>query len=709
MTKRKAKGIRKFRNRWQFDVVDSKGVRLRGSRDTKAEAIAAKQRIEAEKASTGFGFFASSTKKTFSELLDELIPFKRDIGGVSKDALDGIQSTINANLKKAPFANWTLAEFLGAASWKVVQDWLVGQFTEHGKAYGTLQGYRSVISTAFDLAVQRQYLPYNPVQRFKLHLPKAAAAGKDEGKVLLLEDVAAALRGVLARKQEDRQELTWLARCMIFLIGFFTGMRNEELAGLCWDCVNIADREIYVSRIHRNGQLLNTTKTGKKGRRTIPMSPILVAAFETYRERLAARGKAVEGAIPVLVARYGSGFVTREAISVTHWAVIAKKAGFIDANGSHRYTYYDLRHTAATLWTKVEMKSTDVQSLMGHSDYKTTVENYLHRAPQLFADIRTEVVQSVGIDRTPENIIDALGFALARRWKNEGIDIGCAPPRAKPERLAFDEQLALPSADVLDLTPSAAIENAVQPGLLIKSHEDLRLWQMSRAKELYAQGWPVTRIAAELGVNHSTVKYWLDHADIKHTRGKLKPELREELKAKVLAYFAEHPDTPNIDMAKLFGVHTKRLKEWLQGRGTPGRHRQRDYKLAQHKEQIERWVAEGKTYREMARLLNDEVGHSAIAHFVRKNLKVKTKRWGGGLRVDQFDADIRRMAAEGKDSSQIAEELHAVSRSSITRYIKKLGLQTPEFIAGNAARSRARKQLEKQELTRGLGTKLPQR
>ena len=102
MTKSKTKGIRKFRNRWQIDVVDSKGVRLRPSFDTKSEAEAEYKRIKAQTATKGVGFFAASTKKTFSELLDELIIFKRDIGGLKKDSLDGVISTVNSTLEDCP-------------------------------------------------------------------------------------------------------------------------------------------------------------------------------------------------------------------------------------------------------------------------------------------------------------------------------------------------------------------------------------------------------------------------------------------------------------------------------------------------------------------------------------------------------------------------------------------------------------------------------
>jgi integrase/transposase len=535
---------------------------------------------------------------------------------------------------------------MDAGRWKVVQDWLVNELTEHGKHRGTLDGYRSVINTAFDLAVERQYLPYNPVQRFKLRVPKAAEKGT--GSVILLEHQSPLIRAVTTRRdRQDRSDLSWLSRGMMIFIGFFTGMRNEEVSGLCWDCVNLVEREIYVRRIFKNGRLLDTTKTGEGGKRSIPMSPVLVAAFEKYRESMERMGREVTGAVSVLAAR--SKFVSPEAIGQNHWPVIANKAGFLDANGAHLYTFYDLRHTFATLLRSIGVQDDDLKELMGHSDYKTTVDNYIHRQPHLFAELKRQVKQAIkelDLDDTPEGLIDALGFVQARRWKDEGIEIACAPPRSVTERLAAaEDQLALPTR-VLELTPNSAA-TMVSPGPLIKSVEDFRLYQRIQVIEAWkTTGLGLTRIAKEYGVHRETAKYWIDHADIRHERGRLKPELRQNLNTRVLAYFDQHPDTPNIVMARMFGQHTHRIAAILRGRGTPGRHRVRNRKLDQHEKQIQRWIEDGVTFREQQRLLEKmgtTVSFSALCYFAKKK-GWKSKRWGTGLRVDQgaFDEDINR-------------------------------------------------------------------
>ena len=475
-------------------------------------------------------------------------------------------------------------------------------------------------------------------------------------------------------------------------------------------------RKIWVRRIDRDGEIVDTTKTGESGFRDIPMSPILVAALDAWRARLRGMGYRVEGEEPVLVTARGP--VWKYSIAQNHWATIAVKSGFTDADGGHRYTFYCLRHTAATLWRAIGIDTDDVQYLMGHEDYKTTVENYLHKNPGYDGVIRPEVegfMRQHLLARTPEGYIDALGYVLARRWKAAGIPIDCATPRAETQRLDHDGALALP-APVLDLAATdVSTKTASVSGPTIKSLEDLREWQRARSIELHGQGWTKTRIAAELRCDHTTVDFYLRHAGFPHARGKLKPERRQELKQRIIQYREEHPDASPIEVGQALGEHARRITLLERGRGKPmGRPRPGHhlaYKLAPHEAAIRRMAAEAKTFREMARALPGNISFSAIAAFAKKR-GIKTKRWGSGARVDQYDAEIRRMVAEGKDGREIARELHTVygelapSHSGVCRRINALDIQSESERHGAAARARAKKALQRQELAVDLGKEL---
>ena len=730
MTKRKAKGIRRERKNgrwvWVADCTDSEGHRTRPSFDTKPEAIAEKARIEAWK-SGGTAFIAKGAATKFSTLLDKLVDYKRDTGGVQKGALDATTSTANV-FKAAFFGGWNVNDFAGEKKWESVQQWFTDQAKPpHNKRKGTLQNYRSVFSTAFKLARKgtQRLIRFNPVTEYGLEIPGIAEQG--EGKVLMLEDADALIRGALEKKIEDRSELTYRTRGMFALIAFFTGMRPEEIVGLCWDCVRTDLREIYVERSvrerdivdeegkkHAIYEIVDDLKT-KHAERTIPMSPVLVPAFEAHRAYMREIGKPVEGRHPVLVgknARLGN-FITTNTICGNHWPVLALKAGFIgwssrksEADLSDRYTAYDLRHTFATTCLQIGMREHDVKDLMGHEDYNTTAENYIHRTPRLFIDVRQAVEQAIReleLEKTPEGFIDALGFVTARRLKDQGIDIKCADPRPKPSQVGFDPMRALPGP-VIEAQPT--VEVTKSPVIINQTTEELRLYRFARTKELWGQGWAKTRIAAELHTSLGTIGQYLRDADILHTRGRLPADERADLQERFDQYRAKHPKAGVTQIAKAIGTHTGRVSKMARDSGKAVPRVMPDYKLGQHHEEIVRGIAERRSFRKMAKEFG--VSFSALALYAKRH-GLKGLEFGANqfeFRADQFDADIIRLHGEGKDGKQIAEELHTISHSAVCRRINDLGLNTESERKQNAARARAKKALQRKQLALDLGTKL---
>lgn len=700
MAKAKTKTIRKSEagnvvklrdGRFRIDCLDSRGKRHRPAFATKDEAFSALDRITARKSKGEF--YVESANTTLATVFGYLK--ERNKTEVGKGAQDLTNSKIN--VLGAEFGAREMTWFADDRL-QTVQKWFNDQ-AANGRAKGTLQGDRSVLSMAFKEAVKRKILPYNPLSEFELRVPRNAK--EPDSKPLSLQDMTVLVRAVLTRTKQDKNELTFRARRMMTMLGMFTGMRNEECSGLFWDCVDGTERAIHVRRIWREGEgIVETTKTGEGGKRSIPMSPVLLAELLSYGDRLKQLGMPLQG--PVLITA-GASIIKPEAISSQHWPVIARKAGFVDAHDDHLYTFYDLRHTDATILRTIGMESDDLQSLMGHSDYKTTVERYIHRAPHLYPGIRRDV-ESLGFGRTPEDLVDALGLVLARRWKDEGIDIGCAPPRttAVPQIGHNGGMIALPSP-ILDLT-AESVETPQASDPASWSVEDLRKRQRARAAELHAQGWTVQRICAELKADRTTVKAWLRHSHIPDRRGRLPADVREDLKRRLPELRKQHPDWITIQFAEALGVHSGRITEWERERGKPMPHRNYAHKIGKHEARIRQMVAEGKTYREMAKILGD-VSPTGIRLFVKDKLGgLKTKRWAGGERIDQYDADIIRMVAEGKNGKEIAAELHTVSHSGVCNRIKQLSLKTESERRANAAKARAKKALRRQQLSLDLGT-----
>lgn len=667
--------------RFRIDCVDSYGTRHRPAFATMEQATAALDRIAAKK-SRG-EFLAGAANTTFDKALDLLIE-NNDRRELTPATRYRVQSVIRAHLRPA-FGKYKLNDF-PAQRMRFVQEWFDHRAKQHGAAAMTLAHLRSNMKMAFDEAIRDGLMaPPNPVTEFGLRIPHVNE--KIERECLTLEEISELVRTSL-RRADAEHELTFRTRFMMVMIGMLTGLRNEECSGLYWDCVDFDGRMIFVRRIWRKGVgIVATTKTGKSGFRSVPMSPLLYAALRAHADRLQALGFKVTGEAPVLVTTQAK-IVLPSAISAQHWVAAASKAGFIDTDGGLKHTYYALRHTAANLWRTVGIQPDRLMRLMGHMSYETTCKNYLHETPH-FEPIRREVeelIEQRRVERTVEGFIDGIGVALFRRWREEGIEIECAPLRSATPKIGHAAApLALPGKTI-DLSP-AAVSIGTPGSPIIKTIRELQAWQRQRAKELFLSGWTRADIATELGIATPTLNEWLSNLHSVRL-GRLPAVQRQELMQRIGQLQQQHPEWSATQIAKTLGVETRRITYWARRLGNPMRRIQGNYRLGKYAADIERMVAQRMTYRQMAEELKRKYpdrktpSESGIGYYL-KNRGVKTPRWKGGLRIENYDALIREMVAAGKHKEQIARELGIASRTGILEYIKRLGLQP---VRGNPAK-----------------------
>lgn len=597
--------------RFRIDCRDSRGKRHRPAFATKDEAAAALSRIAAKKSNGEF--FADGANTVFAKALDLLLA-RNEREGLAKASRLRVQSVINAQLRPALGAR-RLSEF-PAERMRFVQEWFDDLARNKNLSSASLMHVRSAIKMALDEAIAAGLLGApNPVTEFKLRVPQFVK--KSEREVLTLAEISTLVRTSLCRVHREWEE-TFCARFMLLLLGLLAGLRDGECCGLYWDCIDFDDRTIHVRRTWRKGEgIIAETKTGKSGYRSVPMSPILFAALSTYADRLRQLGYQLDG--PVLVSgRVGS--VTPNAITGNHWPAIARKAGFIGEAEELAHTFYALRHTAANLWRTIGIPTDRLMTLMGHTDYHTTVSNYLHETPH-FEVIRREV-EALGLERTPAGLIDGLGFVLARRWRDEGIEIECAPPRSATQLIGSDaaaqQDPKMLSGTMIDLVPnSVSIEAPPAEQINPYSLEALRARQRARAKELFELGWTKIRIGDELGVDPCTVSDWVRSADNIRWMRKTSHAERTVLIARCHQLRDQNPEWSSTQLAKELGVHPSRVTLWERGRGKPMPHQPGAHKIGKHEARIRQMLAEGLGCEQMAREL-DGVSKSGIAYFINR-------------------------------------------------------------------------------------------
>jgi integrase len=666
--------IKLANGRFRIDCVDSFGKRYRPAFATIVEAERALERI-AERKRAG-EFLASAATVTFDEALDLLLA-RNDREGLAKASRDRARSVVRSHLRPV-FGARKLSEFSDQRM-RFVQAWFDHRAQHAGAASQTLGHIRSAMKLSFDEAIKAGLMsPPNPVSEFNLRVPKGAR--RFEREVLTLQEISDLMRASL-RRADKEHELVYRVRFMLVILGLLTGMRPGECSGLCWDCVDFDSRKIFVRRtVQKAGvgwELVNTTKTGKSGFRSIPMSPVLHAALGAYRDRLITLGRKIDG--PVLVTNRAN-IVRPDSITGHHWPAISAKAGFVDAHGGLRHTDYALRHTAANLWRTVGIPIDRLQILMGHTTIQTTAKHYLHETPH-FEVLRREVAQ-LGLDTTPEGYIDGLGYILFRRWRIDDIDVECAPPRLTTIGANSSALIASPKAIVIDIKPDVIVAKVDPPLSVITTAAQLRKWQRTKAKEMFLAGSTKQDITAELGISIITLTNWLRLADVDNVRlGRLPAIERRELMDRIKQYREQHPDASSTAIARALGIEPKRVTMYERRRGAAMPHRPGAHKIGKFAADIERLSKQGLSQKQMAAELEriyperKTPSHSGIGYYMSK-VGLKTQRWKSGrARIGTFETQIREMVAAGKSAGEIARKLSGVSRSGISGYLKRINSQ----------------------------------
>lgn len=155
-----------------------------------------------------------------------------------------------------------------------------------------------------------------------------------------------------------------------------TGLRRGECLGLSWDRVDLdaATLKMAATIARVNGRLTITEPKTDRARRTIPLSPAVVAMLRRHRteqtaQRLRAGNQWADSGL-VFTTELGTPVDPRNLLRVIEAA--AKTAG-IEGVGIHT-----LRHSAAVRWFERGVHIKAVADLLGHSSIAISGDVYGH-------------------------------------------------------------------------------------------------------------------------------------------------------------------------------------------------------------------------------------------------------------------------------------------------------------------------------------------
>jgi len=328
------------------------GRQIQRSISDKSKKVVA-QKLKAALAAIDAGTYKALCKITVAQWLD--IWVAEYLNSVKPLTKHNYNKQVQKHLKPA----------LGAARLEALDTHTIQRFYNSLIASGlspkTVKNVHGILHCALQQAIACDYISRNPADACKL--PKVT---KPEIKPLEPEEIARLLKEA---EQDDY--------CNLFIVAMFTGMRQGELLGLAWECVDFKSGIITVKQqlqCKDGNYFLETPKSGKN--RTILPAPIVMDALRNQLERQQKEqeqaGKMWDNQFGLVFTDALGKYLVRRTV-VKHFKKISQRAGISDDARFH-----DLRHSFAvsSLYAGDNIKT--VQANLGHATAQFTLDVYGH-------------------------------------------------------------------------------------------------------------------------------------------------------------------------------------------------------------------------------------------------------------------------------------------------------------------------------------------
>ena len=333
------------------------GKQIQRSITDKSKKVVA-QKLKAALAAIDAGTYKAPCKMTVAQWLD--IWVAEYLNSVKPLTKHNYNKQVQKHLKPA----------LGAARLETLDTHTIQRFYNSLIASGlspkTVKNIHGILHCALQQAIACDYIYRNPADACKL--PKVT---KPEIKPLEPEEIARLLKEA---EQDDY--------CNLFIVAMFTGMRQGELLGLAWECIDFQTGIITVKQqlqCKDGNYFLETPKSGKN--RTILPAPIVMDALRNQLERQQKEqeqaGKMWDNQFNLVFTDALGKYLVRRTV-VKHFKKISQRAGISDDARFH-----DLRHSFA------------VSSLYAGDDIKTVQANLGHATAQFTLDVYGHVTQKM--------------------------------------------------------------------------------------------------------------------------------------------------------------------------------------------------------------------------------------------------------------------------------------------------------------------------
>lgn len=324
-----------------------------------------REKMQAAAVAVNDSTYTEPSKLTVGQWLD--IWVAEYLGDIKPLTVASYKRTVKNHIKPALGA----IKLQSLSAHEIQKMYNAAQKGEHALTPKTIKNLHGVVHKALQQAVELGYIKFNPSDACKL--PRAE---KKEVKPLDETQIKAFMQAINGHKFE-----------YLYLVTLFTGMREGEILGLTWDCVDfkngtvLINKQLIKNRDEQGKVELASTKNGKS-RRITPAPFVMQVLKDQQQKQLEERFRA-QGAWNnewgLVFTNELGGYLS--AVTVyNNFKRIAKEAGFPDAR------FHDLRHSYA------------VAALQSGDDIKTVQENLGHHAAAFTLDVYGHVTDKMKED-----------------------------------------------------------------------------------------------------------------------------------------------------------------------------------------------------------------------------------------------------------------------------------------------------------------------
>lgn len=318
------------------------------------------QKLKAATAAIDAGTYIAPNKMTVGEWLDI---WSRDyLGGVKPTTVSVYENNIRRHIKPA----------LGAVGLTNLHTHMVQRFINSMTlSPASVRLAYKVLHQALQKAVKLEYIPKNPADGCEL--PR-----QDQKEICPLDDEQTAL--LMGAVKGGRLEL-------VITVALFTGLRQSELLGLTWDCVDFQSGMVLINKqltrkeFRKQSGLFISPKSGKS--RTITPAPSVMKALRAQKSRQAEM-QLMTG--PLWNNTHNLVFTDEMGGPLEQWRVEADFQAATGSVGLPGIRFHDLRHTYAVNAIRAGDDIKSVQGNLGHSTAAFTLDRYGHFTERMKQD-----------------------------------------------------------------------------------------------------------------------------------------------------------------------------------------------------------------------------------------------------------------------------------------------------------------------------------